>query len=44
MKNLWYYSEDYETSIYEAKKPGRLPKTTKLRFIMDKAMVIFQNN
>ena len=44
MENLWYYTENYGTSIYEGKKPGRLPKTTKLRFIMEKAMVIFENN
>ena len=27
---LWYYTENYGTSIYEDKKHGRLPKTKKL--------------
>ena len=27
---LWYYTENYGTSIYEGKKRGRLPKTKKL--------------
>ena len=33
-------TENYGTSIYE----GRLPKTMKLWFIMEKTMVIYQNN
>ena len=27
---LWYYTENYGTSIYEEKKHVRLPKTKKL--------------
>ena len=27
---LWYYTENYGTSIYEGKKHGRLPKNRKL--------------
>ena len=26
-KKLWYYTENYRTSIYEGKKHDRLPKT-----------------
>ena len=29
-KKLWCYTENYETSIYERKKQGRLPKTMNL--------------
>ena len=29
--------------IYEGQKLGRLPKTTKLRFIMEEAILIYQN-
>ena len=29
-KKLWYYTENYGTSIYEEKKHGRLPNTKKL--------------
>ena len=43
--NLWYYTENCGTSIYEVKrKHGRLPNTKKLSFIMEKTMVICQNN
>ena len=35
-KPMVYYSENYGTSIYEGKKHGRLPKTMKLIFIMEK--------
>ena len=38
---LWYYTENYGTSIYEGKKHGRLPKTKKLSFIMEKPYVKF---
>ena len=27
MKKLWYYTENYGTSIYEGKKHGILPKS-----------------
>ena len=27
---LWYYTENYRTSIYEVKKHNRLPNTQKL--------------
>ena len=27
---LWYYIENYGSSIYEGKKHGKLPKTKKL--------------
>ena len=37
---LWYYTENYGTSIPEEKKHGRLPKTTRLWFIMEKTMEI----
>ena len=31
LKQLWYYTENYEISIYEEKKThGRLPKSMKL--------------
>ena len=42
---LWYYTENYGTSIYEGKKKrGRLPKTKKLWFIMEKkTMEIYEN-
>ena len=40
---LWYYTENYGTSIYEEKK-CRLPKTKKLCFIMEKTMEIYENN
>ena len=35
---LWYYTENYETTIIEVKKHGKLPKTKtkKLCFIMEK--------
>ena len=33
---LCYCSENYETSIYEGKKHGRLPKTKKLWFKKEK--------
>ena len=29
-KKLWYFTENYGTSIYELNNGGRLPKTTKL--------------
>ena len=41
---LWYYTENYKTSIYEEKKHGRLPNTKKLSFIMEQTMEIYQNN
>ena len=41
---LWYYTENYGTSIYEEKKHGRLPNTKKLWFIMEQTMEIYQNN
>ena len=34
---LWYYTENYGTSIYEEKNHGRLPKTKKLLLIMEKS-------
>ena len=43
-KKLWYYTENYRTSIYEVKKHGRLPNTKKLWFIMEHTMEIYQNN
>ena len=39
---LCYCSEKYETSIYDGKKHGRLPKTKKLWFTMEKTMEIYQ--
>ena len=36
MKKIWYYPENYGTSIYEGENHGRLPKTMKLCFIMEK--------
>ena len=33
---LWYYTENYGTLIYEGKNHGRLPKTKKLWFIIEK--------
>ena len=41
---LWYYTENYRTSIYEEKEHGRLPNTKKLWFIMEQTMEIYQNN
>ena len=41
---LWYYTENYRTSIYEEKKHGRLQNTKKLWFIMEQTMEIYQNN
>ena len=41
---LWYYTENYGTSIYEEKKHGGLPKTKRLWFIMEETMEIYQNN
>ena len=41
---LWYYTENYGTSIYEEIKHGGLPKTKIIWFIMKKAMKIYQNN
>ena len=42
---LWYYTENYGTPINEGKnKHGRLQKTKKLGFIMDKTMTIYLNN
>ena len=29
-QKLWYYTENYRTSIYEEKKHGRLPNTKNL--------------
>ena len=40
---LWYYTENYRSSIYEEKKHGRLPNTKKLWFIMEQTMEINQN-
>ena len=33
---LWYYTENYGTSIYEGKRNGRLPETKKLWFLLEK--------
>ena len=33
---LWYYTENYRTSIYEGNKHGKLQKTKKFWFIMKK--------
>ena len=33
---LWYYTENYTTSIYEEKKHGRLPNTKKLDLLWNK--------
>ena len=41
---LWYYTENYGTSNYEENKHGRLSKTKKLRFLMEKNGEIYQNN
>ena len=41
---LWYYTENYRTSIYEEKKHCRLPNTEKLWFILEQTMEIYQNN
>ena len=41
---LWYYTENYGTSIYEGKKHGWLPKTKKIWFIIEKTIVKYQNN
>ena len=40
---LWYYTENYGTSIYEEKKHDGLPKTKRLLFIKEKTMAIYQN-
>ena len=34
-KKLWYYTQNYGTSIYEGKIHGSLPKTMKIGFIMN---------
>ena len=39
---LWYYTENYGTSIYEEKKHGRLQNTKKLWFIKEQTMEIYQ--
>ena len=41
---LWYYTKNYGTLIYEEKKHGRLLKTKRLWFIMEKTMEKYQNN
>ena len=40
---LWYYTENYRTSICKVKKHGRLPYTKKLWFIMEQTLEIYQN-
>ena len=37
MKKIWYYPENYGTSIYEGENHGRLQKTMELCFIMEKS-------
>ena len=41
---LWYYTENYRSSIYEEKMHGRIPNTKKLWFIMERTIEIYQNN
>ena len=44
-RKLWFYTENYDTLIYDGKEHGRIPKTKKLLFQMGKkTMVIYQNN
>ena len=43
-KKLWYYTENYGTSICEEKKHGGLPKTKRLWFIMEKTIEIYKYN
>ena len=39
---LWYYTENYRTSIYEVIKHCRLTNTKKLWFIIEQTMEIYQ--
>ena len=37
-KNLWFYTENYGTSIYEGEEHNWLPKTVQLWFIIEKQL------